>query len=1037
MAGKGKVRWGLLAAVVLLAAAVGVTRLWRCDAPSLWEDDYLNLDRATMPLADMFAVQQWQGPADTIFDFQPPLIYALQHVCLAVDESSLAARVPSLVAGVLLPLFVWLLGRRLFGAPAAWAACLLSVFLVFPINYAQSIKFYALFLTLSTASMWLLVRALALGDRLSWAGYALAAALMGYAGYQGLPTLAVQGVYALGTILWSGRGQGGAALRRRLRPAVLAFCGVALALAPWLPAAFFIQAFLRDPAVDPWAGLGPGFVAKILAEFIAPAPDLARGWVVLWLAACCLGATAALRQRRYGALGLLFLWLGVMAVVLVGSRSHLRGMLSTRHFVLVFPVLVLLAGRGAAALGAGAGRLLGDRRVGKAGGPAVAGLACLALAWPSLAAYPAYYSRAMSLDREFFQWLNETGGGRDALEFHGYKRNTRRFAARWFLPGRFAEAGSFDGPGYRRIVHVDSMYTNAAATRPRLPGLALKDFEALFTTTRVSLAPAANRAPLVVDPGPDGVYRFADDFRGERFYEEAYRAGNMSLDEELGLLRPARYSLPAEATWAFEAAPGQEVSDIRLSVAAALYKQHSTMPADSTLTVEASFDGRDWTSLGVIGQEAFPLADGRPVTARRGFFEEIDFYHGRCREARLDYAVPGRLRGGERLYVRVAYAPGRVEGFLNLADIGLTAAVRQERPAAPGETPLARQAAHLLANVRAAPWREADAARDAGLFAFATPGHAALAGLGLPVGTPGDGERFLARHPGLAPASVLHDRDGGPALFLYDTTETDGGARLSAASPERRLRGLPDFGDGPASLRLTGNIVMPTLRLGDRELAVPVIAPRGSVLTLTPGGAGRLFFAPDWTDPARFAQAMSYAENLAPSRRLRGELVCQGEGACAFTYTFVSALPVREVRLKAFPQVYANPCRKCPENAARVLASTDQGKSWRPLVAEAGGEECSWTPPGRYVVRRLRFDEPVTSLLLSFRLERGEQAGFLSPSWNVDGMYVEADLDARALPPLRLAGGDLDVSLAEPGENDFTLALRPGPWPLSERTAEK
>ncbi|WP_300155273.1 glycosyltransferase family 39 protein [Solidesulfovibrio sp.] len=1030
-------RLGLAVAIVLLAAAVGVTRLWRCDAPSLWEDDYLNLDRATMPLADMFAVQQWQGPADTIFDFQPPLIYALQHLCLAVDESSLAARVPSLVAGMLLPLFVWLLGRRLFGAPAAWAACLLSVFLVFPINYAQSIKFYALFLTLATASMWLLVRAVAEGDRLSWACYALAAALMGYAGYQGLPTLAVQGVYAAGTILWSGRGGGWAVRLRRLRPAVLAFCGVALALAPWLPAAFFLQAFLRDPAVDPWAGLGPGFVAKIVAEFIAPDPDLARGWVVLWLAACCLGVAAALRERRYGAVGLLSLWLGVMAVVLVGSRSHLRGMLSTRHFVLVFPVLMLLAGRGAVALGAAAGRLLGDRRAGKACLPAVAGLACLALAWPSLAAYPAYYSRIMSLDREFFQWLDETGGGGDALEFHGYKRNTRRFAARWHLPGRFAEAGSFDGPGYRRIVHIDSVYTNAAATRPRQPGLPLTEFDALFTTTRVSLAPAANRAPLVVDPGPDGVYRFADDFRGPRFYEEAYRAGNMTLDQELGLLRPARYSRPAQATWAFEAAPGQEASDIRLTVAAALYKQHPARPADSTLTVEASFDGRDWTPLGVIGQEAFPVVDGQPVTARRGFFEEIDFYHSRCRETRRSYVVPGKLAGGQRLYVRVTYAPGQVEGFLNLAGIELTAAVRREGTAAPGDTPLARQAAHLLANVRAAPWREAHDARDVGLFAFAAPGQAALADLGLPVGTPGEGERFLARHPGLAPASVLYDREGGEALFLYDTTLAEGGARLSAAFPERRLRGLADFGDGPASLRLTGNIVMPTLRLGDRTLSVPVIAPRGSVLTLTPGGAGRLYFVPDWTDPARFTEAMTHAEELAPSRRLRGELVCRGDGGCAFTYTFVSALPVRELRLKTFPQVYANPCRKCPENAARVFASIDQGKSWRPLVAETGGEECSWTPPGRYVTRRLRFDEPVTSLLLSFRMERGEQAGFLSPSWNVDGMYLEADLDARALPPLRLAGGDLNASLAEPGENDFTLTLRPGPWPLSGRTAAR
>lgn len=1028
------------AGLLLFVLALVGTRLWRLDAPSLWEDDYLNLDRALMPLGDMLAVQKQQGPADTIFDFQPPLVYVLQHLALAVDASSLAARLPSVLAGLLTPLALWLLGRRLFGRETGLLCALLGTFLLFPINYAQSIKFYAVFLLLAVTSMWLLVRAVARNDWPSWLGYALAAAGMCYAGYQGFPTVAVQAAYAAAVILAETRGAPGGQRRARLRRALAAFACLGAAVAPWLPAVFFIQNFLRDPSVDPLAGVGLAFAAKIVAAFIAPDPDLAPGWIAAWVAVAGLGVAFGLRERRYGAVGLLLSWLGVMAVVLIGSRTHLRGMLGPRHFVLAFPVLVLFGARGLVALGEVAARVLAGRRWGRFAGAVVVSLGCLALAWPSLANYGAYYSRGMSLDREFFQWLDLAGGPTDALEFHGYKRNTKRFAAGWYLPGRFAEAGTFAGPGYRRILDVDTVYADAAGTRPRLPGLPVKEFNALFTTTRVSLAPAASRAPLVMDPGPDGLYRYADDFTGRNFYGDAFAAQNMSLDTELGLLRPARYSQPASATWAFEVAPGQEASDIRLAVTAALYKQHPTRPADSILTVETSADGKDWTPLGVIGQEAFPLAGGQPVTVPRRFFEEIDFYHGRCRQVRLEYTVPGRLAGGGRLYVRLAYRPGQVEGFLNLSGLSLAAAVRRTDAAgAPNGTdaPLVRQAAHLLANVRAVPWSEADDGRETGLYAFAAPGSPALLAAGLPLGSPEARQRFAARHPGLEPVASLRDRDGREALWLYDPQLATGGVRLDAESPHMRLRSLPPFGDGPVSLRLRGDIRAPTLRLGDRTLAIPVLAPPGATLTLTPGDTGRLSFIPDWTDPDHFTDAMSYAEGLAPSKRLRGELVCRGEDGCAFTYTFVSALPMTAVRLKLFPQVYANPCRNCPKNEAQVLASTDKGQTWQTLVDDTGGADCTWTPPGRYVVKGLRLATPATSLLLSFRLERGEQAGFLSPSWNVDGMYVEADLDARALPPLRLSGDDLDVSLAEPGQNDFTLSLRPGVWPRSDRTSER
>jgi hypothetical protein len=1028
--------WGL--GLTLLVAGLFVTRLWHLDAASLWEDDYLNLDRALMPLADMAAIQKWQGPADTIFDFQGPLVYALQHVALGVDASTLAARIPSVLASLLTPFGLWLLGRRLFGPAVGLVAALFGVFLLYPLDYAQAIKSYALLLCLTVYSLWLVVRAVEQGTRRAWAAYGLCALAMLYTGYQGLPAFAAQCLWAAACLL--PRRSGDAPGTRRCR--MLRFAGtcalVTLAYLPWLPAVFFASTFLSDPSVHPWAGVGPAFARKILGGLVALDPKLPLGFLLAWLAALGFGVWTCARRRQWRGLGLLVLTAGATSLALVGSRSLLRPILEARHFVMTFPALVLLAACGVDGLREAVVRVLARFRAGRLAANAAVLLACLLLLWPSLAAYSDFYARSLSLDREFFHWLDGARSDTDALEFHGYKRNTRRFAARWHLPGRFGEAGTFAAPGYRRILDSDTFYNDAAATRPRLPGVAGKEFGALFTTTRVSLSPVAGRAPLVMDPGPDGVWRYTDDFRDRAFYADAASARNMTLDTELGMLRPARYEQPAQATWILEVPPGTTLSRLRLSVTAALYKKHPTVASDAALVVSVGPDPGHLAPIGVIGQAQFPEKDGRPVTEARPFFDEIPFYGGRCRVTTLTYDVPAGLAVSGRLAVRVSYQPGHKEGFLNLAGIGFTADLRGTPAATGRDSPLALQAGHLLHNIRAVRWDGKGGANDLGLFAFAAPGYDWLAGIGLPVGTPEEAAAFLAAHPGISPAATLADREGRTALAVYDPALVHPGIGLCAATPTRRLRGLKDFGPQPASLRLTGTIAIPKLRLGETSLTIPVIAPAGSTLTLTPGGKGRIVFTPDWTTGlARLTAAMSYARDLAVSKRLRGELTCREGADCAFAYTFVTALPVRELRLRAYPQVYANPCRQCPPNEADVAVSTDGGKTYRKLVAGTGGEECSWTPDDRYVVRRVRFDPPATHLVLAFSLQHGDQAGFLSPSWNVDDMHIEADLDASSLPPLHLSGPDLDVSLANPGTNDFTLFLRPGPWPLSMRTSER
>ncbi|WP_043639704.1 glycosyltransferase family 39 protein [Desulfovibrio sp. TomC] len=1023
--------------ILVLATALGL-RLYGLDGPAPWEDDYLNLDRAMLPLRDLLAIQQWQGPADTIFDFQPPLSYALVHLALWFDSSTLAARLPSLVAGVLTVAGLGLLGTRLLGRGAGLCAAALAAGLVFPIAFAQAIKAYSLLLCLSVFAMWLLVRALDRNSWPAWAGYALCAAAMVYAGYQGLVVFVVQAVWA-GLAGWAMERRQPGTGRARLWPGLAAFGGVVLAIWPLLPAVVFLRDFLHAPGVDPWQGVDMAFAVRVLSGFIGYDDGPLPWFAAVWAGAAALGLTVAVRRGRLGAALLLLGWAGGSTLALIASKSALRPILDSRHLIMAFPALVLLAGLGLVWLATAAGQRLPAGRVRRAAPAVLAGLAGLGLLWPSLSRYDAYYGRVLSFDRDFYQWLDQGPGDVAAVEFHGYKRNTRRMALRWMLPGRFGEAGTFAAPGYRIRDDVDTFYTTQAASRPALPGWPVAVFTNMFATTRVSRVAQASRAPVVMDPGEDGTWRYDDDFATQRFYADAFAADNMTLDGDLGQLRPSRYSRPASVAWVFETPQGMALAGGRLTVTAALFKKSRLRPADSRLTVEAAGDDGRFIPLGVISHDAFFEPGTGAKEIRPGFFEEMDFYDGRCRVVPVTYELPAALAGAGRLTVRLNYLPGQAEGFLGLDALALEARlVPGDKAGEPLVPVLARQAEHWLANVGAVPWPQ-DGARDSGRYAFVAPDApagdvlAGLAGVSPAEALPG----FLAAHPGLAPAAALADASGRAALLLYDPSLANPGLALSAAAPagQARLAGPPPGQEAePVSLRLDGRIAMPTLAIDGQQLAVPVLAPAGSRLTLTPGGAGRLFFAPDWTGADLGRGAMSYANDIAPSPRRRGGLVCVADAGCALAYTFASALPMTELRLRVYPTVYANPCRKCEPNAARVRLSTDGGATYRTILADGGGEACTWSPDGHALIRRVTFDRPVTSALLILEMGQGDQAGFLAPSWNVDAMFVEIDLDARQLPPVSLSGPQAAVSLIDGGENDLAVFVRSGPWPISHRT---
>lgn len=1017
-----------LFALLLCAVVVGglVLRLWGIGMPQLWEDDYLNLDRALMEPARMIPIQQYQGPADTIFDFQPPLSYLLVHFALWLSPTVLAARLPSLIAGAFSILAIGLLGNLAGGRRAGLAAAAFCALSLFHLDFSRAIKLYSLFLCTLGFSQYFLIRCLDSGrrDRLpdlaAWSGLT---ALMLTTAYQGVPVLAAEGLAVAGLFLARQGIFAGPDRWRRLLYLGLAGLAAVLAWLPLVRGLLFIQEFLKNPSIDPWRGLGPGFFDDVLRGlFYQHSPS----GPALGLALAGLVALGALFSRRVPLLVLAVTGF-VPAAAMLTSQTDLRPIVSWRHLSCLFPLAMVCAGLGAARLGlAATGFWRGKGRPALA--LAAAGSVVALAMTPVLTDLPRALTRSLSNDRDLMRLLSRLPEPDAALTFTGYQRNARTFATRWHLPGRFDGPGDFAKPGYRRMLVVDGFSAPSDRRRALPPGTLLASWGTGSGKTRLALAGLPSRAPLLLAPNPSGRAGYTDDFRDRRAYNDAYALKNFTADPEVGLLRPTRYEMPATATWRFDLPPVSAGATVTGTVAAALYKRHPSVASDSSLTIEASADGVHFTRLAQLTGRDFPPADGRP----RRFFEEMGFYH-ECREATANVDLTPYARGGA-VSLRLTYAPGLREGFLNVS--GLTVAAALPPTAAPVD-PLAFYAANLARNCAAKAWVAGEYRVGPSAYVFAAPGHADLAQTlpgGAVIGSPDALAAFRAAYPDLAPAYTLKDAAGAPVVVVYDPSlAPDAGApRLTEAAPKALLDVVAPFDVG--TLWLWGSINAPTLTIGDRTLAVPVVAPPGSVLRLTPGGQGLLTFTPNFDPPDFTDGPTARFQNMATSAsypEYAGGVTCRPGTDCRFEYVFVSGLPITELRLMTYPRLYggADPRGRCT-----VSVSTD-GRTFETATDFRDAPGQAWSPMFERRFARLRFKKPVTFVTVRFSLVANAEAEFWSPSRPVDHMTIEVALDARSLAPLRLGPGLLPVALSgEPG-NDFRFAAsaaRPGlerVWP--------
>ena len=140
----GTYAWVIVAGIFLLGLAL---RFFLLDAHSLWYDEVLSIDAAQRGLEKIFTDRfGWMR-------VQPPLHYAIVWLAAqAADPTTTAAfvRLPSALAGALLPVIVYGVGRELFGRAQGVLAALLLALSPVMLDYSTDVRPYAI-LTLLTA----------------------------------------------------------------------------------------------------------------------------------------------------------------------------------------------------------------------------------------------------------------------------------------------------------------------------------------------------------------------------------------------------------------------------------------------------------------------------------------------------------------------------------------------------------------------------------------------------------------------------------------------------------------------------------------------------------------------------------------------------------------------------------------------------------------------------------------------------------------------------------------------------------------------
>jgi mannosyltransferase len=319
---------------VLLALSV-LLRTRELDV-GFWIDEGLSVGIADRPLDDIPGVLRQDG--------SPPLYYLLLNLWMHVaGTSEESVHGFSVVFSVLcVPVAFWA-GWTLFGRRTAWIAALLAAVNPFLTQYAQEGRMYSLVALLGLVSLTCWLQAFTTdAERVRTApaiGFAVAFAAMLYTHNWALFFGAATGIAWL-VLLWRARGDERA---RLLRTGLIAYGGIVLLYAPWIPNALYQAAHTGAPwSKAPSLAALASVPARMLGEVAEVAVFLAAGagvWALLRMRGPLARATACL------------LGIAVLTIVLAWIGSQVSPAWANRYLAAGIAPFLLLAAAGFAHAG--------------------------------------------------------------------------------------------------------------------------------------------------------------------------------------------------------------------------------------------------------------------------------------------------------------------------------------------------------------------------------------------------------------------------------------------------------------------------------------------------------------------------------------------------------------------------------------------------------------------------------------------------------------------------------------------------------------
>jgi 4-amino-4-deoxy-L-arabinose transferase-like glycosyltransferase len=330
-----------LAIICLLAFLL---RVWCLDCYGLWYDEVASIQIAS------------RGPLAILTDrfggmlVQTPLHYLMVWLtALPVDATttSVLVRLPSVIVGALTPLVVYGISREIFGRAQGLLAALLIALSAVHISHSQDVRPYTMLIFTTALSVYTLLRAERERSRKWWLAFGLSTVVALYVSYFSLTLFMPALVPYLGWRIYRLWGRKKTEVFG-VRYPLLAVSAIAVAAIHVLLDVLRVQrnppnvnVLLETPRLLLDQGvlllrstfqLGLGGVGEIYAQ-----------WGLFLLA--LLGAYAAVRQRRTGALALCVSLIIIPSILL--SIAKTTNPVFQRYAIFIMPFYLLLIAHGA------------------------------------------------------------------------------------------------------------------------------------------------------------------------------------------------------------------------------------------------------------------------------------------------------------------------------------------------------------------------------------------------------------------------------------------------------------------------------------------------------------------------------------------------------------------------------------------------------------------------------------------------------------------------------------------------------------------